>query len=192
MSRYWLRPAIGTGGGLAAFTGLTFLVQGVLASGGDSVAARAPEFWLWSALIAASAVLYVLIFLHALPEARWRAHAGVASWKPLIWYVVFGVALVAFLWIRGGGVADLRPDTALPLSRVLILIGLVAIGPAVMGVWLTYARLRRISALLADNATESRQADAVLGDLLDCRRAIGVCLAMMATVVTTAVVDAGA
>jgi hypothetical protein len=191
--RYWARPAIGTGGGLAAFTALTFLTYGVLRSGGNQVAAAAPEFWLWCALVAASAVLYALLFAHTLPEARgWRKRVDVAAWKPLTCYLLFAAALLTFLWGRGAGIAGLQPDTALPISQVLTLLGVVAAGPAVLGLWLVYARLRRISALLTENPAESRQAADVLGDLLDCRRAIGVCLTTMAVIVTTAVVDAGA
>jgi hypothetical protein len=41
---------------------------------------------------------------------------------------------------------------------VLILLGVVAAGPAVLGLWLVYARLRRIANLFTDEPEESRQA----------------------------------
>jgi hypothetical protein len=188
-----LRPAIATGGGLAAFTGLAFLVHAVLGSGGNQVSADTLEFGTWSALVAASAVVYGMMFVHVLPEAMgWRARAGVPGWQPLVCYGVFAVVLLTFLWGRGGAISTFQPDTALPISRGLVLLGVVAAGPAVLGLWLVYARLRRIAALLSDEPGESRPAKDVLADLLDCRRATGVCLTVLATIVTTAVVDAGA
>lgn len=189
LRKHWSWPALTAVTGLGAFTGLAFLVRTIVAPRG----AGAFEFGVWSALVAGSAVVFALLFFQALPLATgWRA-AGVRGRGPVLCYVAFAVAIMAFLWAGGGGpLAQFRPAAVLPVSRVLVLLALVAAAPTVLGLWLVNTRLRRISEALTAPTDPPTRADAVLADLIDCRRATGVCLTVLATIVTVAVVDSGA
>ncbi|QQQ80600.1 hypothetical protein IOD16_16665 [Saccharothrix sp. 6-C] len=188
LRKHWSWPAVTTVLGLGAFTGLASLVRAVVAPRGPG----AFEFGVWSALVAASAVVFAFLFFHALPLATgWRA-ARADGRGPLLCYVAFAAAILAFLWAGGGPVAQLPPAAVAPVSRGLVLLALTAAAPAVLGLWLVTTRLRLVTAALSAPTTPPTRADAVLADLIDCRRAIGVCLTVLATIVTIAVVDSGA
>ncbi len=72
MRKHWSWPALTAVAGLGAFTGLTFLVQAIVVPHGS---AGAFEFGVWSALIAASAVVFVFLII----SAGGRAVAGAAA-----------------------------------------------------------------------------------------------------------------
>lgn len=190
LRKHWSWPALTTVAGLGAFTGLAYLIQAIVVPRGG---AGAFEFGVWSALIAASAVVFVLLFFHALPLATGWREAGARGRGPLLCYVAFAAAIVAFLWAGGGGpISQLRPAAALPVSRVLVLLALIAVAPTVLGLWLVNTRLRRISEALSAPTDPPTRADVVLAGLIDCRRATSVCLTVLATIVTIAVVCSGA
>ncbi|TCO60946.1 hypothetical protein [Actinocrispum wychmicini] len=189
MRKHWSWPALTAVAGLGAFTGLAFLVQAIVVPHGGP---GAFEFGVWSALIAASAVVFVFLFFHALPLATGWREAGAHGRGPLLCYIAFAMAILAFLWAGGGPITQLRPAAALPVSRVLVLLALTAAAPTVLGLWLVTTRLRRISQALSAPTDPPTRADAVLADLIDCRRATSVCLTVLATIITIAVIDSGA
>ncbi|WP_020666031.1 hypothetical protein [Amycolatopsis nigrescens] len=187
-----LLPALTSLGGVVVFLGCGLLVQVVLASGGNTAVARSPEFVLWSGLVAATAVIYALLYSRSKDlAANWRARTGVPVWQPLVIYVLVASIVVAGLW-TANGVAALPPVSVAWVSRALVVCGVAAAAPAVLGLWLAYARLRLISELLNGGAQPPRRADDVLADLLDCRRSLSRGLATLSMIVSTAVVDAGA
>ncbi|MDP8930574.1 MAG: hypothetical protein M3O70_18900 [Actinomycetota bacterium] len=193
MIRRWLWPALATVGGLVSFAGLARLIRSVLTSSGGSAAAGAAEWGLWSALVAASAVVFAFLFAYSIPQATgWRRHVGVAGWQPLVVYTGIAGALLFFLWGNPNPIAKLHPSPVLLVSRTLVLLGLITAAPAVLGLWLVHARMRRISDLFDRRTEESRQAVDVLADLIECRRQQSTCLTVLAIIVTTAVIDAGA
>ncbi|MEV6242622.1 hypothetical protein [Lentzea sp. NPDC051838] len=189
MRKHWSWPVLTAVAGLVAFTGLASLVGAIVVPNGKG----AFEFSVWSALVAASAVVFAFLFFHALPQATGWREAGVRGRGPLLCYVAFAGAIMAFLWAGGGGpLAQLQPTAALKVSRVLVLLALTAAAPTVLGLWLVATRLRRMSEALEGPTDPPTRADAVLAGLIDCRRSIGVCLTVLATIVTIAVVCSGA
>ncbi|WP_231114812.1 hypothetical protein [Lentzea aerocolonigenes] len=188
MREHWSWPAITAAGGLGAFTGLAFLVNAIVSPDG----AGAFEFGVWSAVIAGSAVVFVFLFFHALQLATGWREAGARGLGPLLCYVAFAAAIVAFLWVGRGPITQLRPAAALAVSRVLVVVALTAAAPTVLGLWLVNTRLQRISRALSAPTNPPTRADAVLADLIGCRRAVGVCLTVLATIITIAVVGSGA
>jgi hypothetical protein len=190
MRRHWAWPALATLFALAGFAGLSFLVRAIVAAGGNQAAASA--FSIWSSLVAASAVVFALVFCHALPLATGWREVGVRALWPVAAYVVFAAMVTTFLWAGGGVLTQLRPPAVLPVSRVLVVLGLIAAAPAVLGLWLVHTRLRRISERLSGPTEPPTRAVDVLEDLLGCRRAIGTCLTVFALIVTIATVDSGA
>ncbi|WP_181771121.1 hypothetical protein [Amycolatopsis pittospori] len=192
LRNHWLWPLVVSVLALGAFAGLGLLTRTVLASRGNRALADSGEFVVWSLLIAASAVLFAFLFAHSVPLTAWLRLAGVAVWKPALAYVVFAAILFAFQWKIGSPIGDLKPTTAIGVSRTLLALGLVAAAPAVLGLWLNHTRLRRISRVLDGETTERERAVDVLGELLECKRANGSCLMVLALIVSTAVIDAGA
>lgn len=188
MRKHWSWPALAAVAGLGAFAGLAHLVGAIVVPDG----AGAFEFGVWSALIAASAVVFVLLFFHALPLAIGWREAGANGLGPLLCYAAFAAVIMAFLWAGDGPIAQLRPTAALTVSKLLVLLALTAAAPTVLGLWLVNTRLLRISEALSAPTDPPTRAEAVLADLIDCRRAIGVCLTVLATIITIAVVDSGA
>ncbi|MEU3622097.1 hypothetical protein BS329_00520 [Amycolatopsis coloradensis] len=190
LRKHWLWPLVISVLALIAFAGLGLLTRAVLGSRGNRALADTGEFGVWSLLIGASAVLFAFLFAHSVHLTAWRRLAGVALWKPALAYGIFAAILFAFQWKAGSPIGDLKPTTAIGISRTLLALGLIAAAPAVLGLWLNHTRLRRISRVL-DGETRAR-ADDVLGELLDCKRANEVCLTVLALIVSTAVIDAGA
>ncbi|MEV6910495.1 hypothetical protein [Amycolatopsis sp. NPDC051071] len=190
LRKHWLWPLVVSVLALGAFAVLGLLTRTVLGSRGNRALAESGEFVAWALLIAASAVLFAFLFAHSVHLTAWRRLAGVALWKPALAYALFAAVLFAFQWKTGSPIGALKPTTAIGISRTLLALGLVAAAPAVLGLWLNHVRLRRISRVLDGEARE--RADDVLGELLDCKRANGVCLTVLALIVSTAVIDAGA
>lgn len=188
----WARPALATAMALVAFVGLTYLIRLVLASS-HHAAARSSQFGLWAALIAVSAVTYAFLFARTLHLTRgWRRLSGVRVLWPLIIYGVGVNAVLAYVWERGRSVDALPPSTVAPVAKAIVVLGAVAAAPAVIGLWRVQCRLRRIGDLLGERTTELRRADDVLADLIECRKDKSVCLAVLAVLVTTAVINTGA
>lgn len=190
LRKHWLWPLVISVLALGAFAGLGSLTRAVLGSHGNRALAETGEFGVWSLLIGASAVLFAFLFAHSLHLTDWRRVAGVAVWKPALAYGIFAAILFTFQWKTGSPIGNLKPTTAIGVSRTLLVLGLIAAAPAVLGLWLNHTRLRRISRVF--DGEERAQAADVLGELLECKRANGICLAVLALIVSTAVIDAGA
>jgi hypothetical protein len=187
-----LLPALTTLSSLAGFVAVVFVVQAVLAHGGHGAVARSPEFLLWSALIAVTVVVYGLLFTWSLPlAAGWRRLIAVPVWQPLALYVALGSCVLVFLWVALAPAPYSQVNNA-PITRGMLVLGLVAAAPTVLGLWLIYARLRLVAQLLAGETSVTRRADDLLADLLGCRQGMSSCLAFMSIIVSTALVDAGA
>ncbi|OXM48758.1 hypothetical protein [Amycolatopsis alba] len=183
LRKHWLWPLVISVLALGAFAGLGLLTRAVLGSRSNKALADTAEFGVWSVLIA-------FLFAHSLPLTGWHRLAGVAVWKPALAYAIFAVILFAFQWKTGSPIGDLKPTTAIGISRTLLGLGLIAAAPSVLGLWLSHTRLRRISRVL--DGEERAQASDVLGELLECKRANGICLTALALIVSAAVIDAGA
>lgn len=191
LRRHPLSPALTTLSAVGVFVLGGWLTQLALGLRGNRELAGTPEFTLWSALVAATVAVYVLAFSQSAPLAlRWREISGVPLWQPLMIYAVLAALVLGFLW-KANAVADLPPTTVVPISRTLTALGVIAVGPSVLGLWLAYTRLRRVSDLL-DGRGPATPAGAVLTELLDCRDVLRRCLAVMSLIVSTAMIDAGA
>ena len=116
------------------------------------------KHWAWPAL----ATLFAL----AAPLATGWGELGVHARWPVAAYVVFAAVVTTFLWAGGGVLTQLRPPAVLPVSRVLVVLGLVAAAPAVLGLWRVHTRLRRISERLSAPTEPPTRAVDVLDDLL--------------------------
>jgi hypothetical protein len=145
---------------------------------------------LWSALISMTTVLYGVLFVRSIPLSRGWKSVGVPAWQPVVAYTLLGITILVFLW--GQFTPEPFPQTNnLPVTRGMLLLGLVAAAPAVLGLWLVYARLRVIAEVLKGDLPLVRRADEVLADLLGCRQTLSTCLAVLSLLVTAALIDTG-
>jgi hypothetical protein len=152
-----------------------------------------PAFRLW-ALVAASAMLVWLIMsarLWRLGRAWKPHHRGSVRWAPPVLYVALAVAICVVL--RAFLAAPLTPPLPVALAVrwwLLLIVGLLAAGPAVLGLWLVYLRLRDLSEVLPP-----RDAPMVAGESMHHLSALWgyaqQCLVGLVVIVTTGVVATG-
>ncbi len=152
-----------------------------------------PAFRLW-ALVTASAMLVWLLIsarLRRLGRAWKPHHPSTGRWAPPVLYAALAVAVCVVL--RAFLAAPLTPPLPLALAArwwLVLIVGLVAAGPAVLGLWLVYLRLRDLSAALPH-----RGAPTVTGESMHHLRALWgyaqQCLGGLVLIVTTGVVATG-
>jgi hypothetical protein len=115
-----------------------------------------PQFKIWSALAGALAAVAFVIFVYSasiLREVRSRFPQD-ASWKRLLSsYVAFGVLIFVVTVIFGDPDTSSVADYSVPRTLSLLL-GLLAGGPSVMGIWVIDWGLSRMKA----GITETKQA----------------------------------
>jgi hypothetical protein len=121
-----------------------------------------PAFRIWALVAAADMLLWLVIGIELWRRGRLLAphERGMPRWAPPVLYVA--LAVTVYVIVREFFTPDLTP--ALPVdvaSRwlLLLVVGLLACGPAVLGLWLVYLRLRGLSDVLA--SSESRPVAAV-------------------------------
>jgi hypothetical protein len=152
-----------------------------------------PAFRIWAAVTAASMVMSL-----AMAVGLWRSDSvwpgpeqGWRRWTPPLLYAV--MVVLAYLAERALLALDLTP--ALPASvsvrlGLVYVVGALASGPAVLGLWVVYARLRDLNKELAEPGAAARAA-AVMSLLGRAGRQAQRYLIGLTVIVSVGVVTAG-
>jgi hypothetical protein len=187
--------------GFLAGLGVTHLAQAEHGSNFTST----PQFKTWSALAGALMAIAFVIFFYSVGILR-ELHSRFpheASWKRLLGsYVVF--SLLAFLVTIIFGHPDMSAVAEYAAPRIIFLVlGLVASGPSVMGIWVIYWGLRRMKDQIVkagnDQKASSAPTDAVqatkrqiLSDLLVSRTKLLALLSAVGALIGVSVLTTGA
>lgn len=178
------RPAIATVVALAGLFGVLLAIQAALGSGGNAVVASSSEFFNWSAFVSVSVVIYVQLFIRTIGLVRPPSTAVLAV--SIVAYLF--VAAVVFMMLTGDG-PERRLETVPLVMRPLYAVAEIAAAPAVLGLWLTHARLQQFDQQFLEWPQRS---DALLAELVTSRTNLGRCLMALSLIASTGLINTAA
>jgi hypothetical protein len=178
------RPAVATVVTLAVLFTVLLVVQSALRSGGNAEVARSPEFFIWSAFVSVSVVIYVQVFVRTVGFVRPPSRAVLLT--SIVAYLLVGAAV--FVTLTGHGPAG-TVETVPLVMRPLYGVAEVAAAPAVLGLWLVHARLHQLDVELRKWPEGS---EGVLAELLTSRINLGRCLSGLSLIASTGLINTAA
>jgi len=178
------RPAIVTVVTLVGLFGVLLAFQAALSSGGNTKVAQSPEFFTWSAFASVSVVIYVQVFTRTVALVRPPSTAVLVV--SIVAYLL--VAAVVFAMLTGYRIEGALETVPLAM-RPLYVVAEIAAAPAVLGLWLTHARLQQFDQQLSQWAEKS---EALLAELMTSRANLGRCLAGLSFIASTGLINTAA
>jgi hypothetical protein len=182
--------ALACAGALVAFAGILFTLRAWYAVGSPEYeeVARSPEFVVWEALTSFMVVIYVVLCAWSARglKGQWQKTGRGAGWL-LVLYVILAFAVLVFLWFGLPKSSGPPPANITLVTYLAPALGVAAAAPSVLGLWLTSARLHRMSAV----PEAPPRAGGVIDDLIGSRKDLGRHLAVLSVIVSIGVVATG-
>ncbi len=196
-ARSIVRPAVMT---VLAVLALVLLSTLLARAGGMTLQGTlyrdSPAFRIWALAAAADILMWLVMAIELwrlgrLLEPRER---GMPRWAPPVLYVLYvALAATVYVIVQELLTPDLTPTPPVDVASrwvLLLVVGLLASGPAVLGLWLVYLRLHNLNAVLATSDSRPIAAEFV-PELRTLWRYAQTCLVVLVVIASTYVVQSG-